>query len=114
VKDSGTNWLGKLLDNVLDDLFNRDVALNTTINNIIDSNCTGRVVAGFYKNGSAFCETDDTGGGGVATNIDTNMYLNLESSAIYNTIWNITKSESKDYNLRVKPGRHFVFGGELI
>ncbi len=33
VKDTGTNWLSRLLDFILDDLWNRDVSINNTVNN---------------------------------------------------------------------------------
>ncbi len=35
------------------------------VSEIVATNCTGQVVAGFFANGTGFCEEDDTGGGGT-------------------------------------------------
>lgn len=34
------------------------------VNNIVRTNCTGQVIAGFYSNGTGWCEPDNTGGVG--------------------------------------------------
>jgi len=59
------------------------------------------------------CVQDATGGGGGSSSVDDDMYLNLESSNSHSVLWNITKSDVKDYNLRVRSGRHFAFGGTI-
>ena len=46
-------------------------------------------------------------------NPDNTMYIDIDAS-LYNSVrLNISQGEADVYRLKVKPGRHFVFGGEL-
>ena len=65
-----------------------DTNESVRFDNLVSYNCTGQVVAGVYSNGSIFCESDDTGGGGGDRWTINNPYL-------YNNSGNLDFNESK-------------------
>jgi len=44
---------------------------------------------------------------------DNDMYLSIESSLKSDVLFNVSDAEEVIYTLYVRPGRHFVFGGEV-
>lgn len=57
-----------------------DTNESTRVHNIVNTTCSGQVVVGWYENGTAICEADDTGTGGKSTN---GFYVYNDSANIY-------------------------------
>lgn len=78
MKDTGTNWLSRLLDFILDDLWDRDVSINKTLNSI--NNLSNSSIQKLANESEHYW--NDTGDSGLTGDYNGSYNLNTNGNVI--------------------------------